>query len=43
MKSSVDFSVGPFRPEESVCCTQREYHQPRIPCSPIRPSEMKDK
>ena len=43
MKSSVDFSVEPFRPEESACCSQREYRQPRISCSPSHPSEMKDK
>lgn len=46
MKSSVDISVGPFRPEESVCCTQstqRAYRQLRIPCLPSRPSEMRYK
>ena len=46
MKSSVDFSVDPFTLERSVYCsqsTQREYRQPRIPCSASHPSEMTDK
>ena len=46
MKSSVYFSVDPLRPEGNVCCTQstqREYSQPRIPCSARRNSEMTDK